>query len=234
MIEGMKLTITAGEALAAHRRVKISGATVIYADAGDIGIGTNEYAVASADQAVIRLDNAGGTVEMVAAAAVTAGADIYPAADGKISMTPSGPRIGKALAAATADGDVIECLYSVTFLEWLGKTFEEINDNKTLDQQDAGKVFYVTADAKTITLAATAMQLGPVTIINGGADAGVAVTISPNANDQILGPDLTGTANKDYINTKTTALRGDLVELVPDAADGYTVTRQIGTWAEEA
>lgn len=111
---------------------------------------------------------------------------------------------------------------------------EAISDNKTLDAQDTGKLFFVDTDAKTITLPAIADGYAGGMIINGGAFGTVAVTISPNANDMILGPDITGADNKDLINTKATAKRGDRVKLDLGDADGYVVTNLIGTWAREA
>jgi hypothetical protein len=50
----------------------------------------------------------------------------------------------------------------------------------------------------------------------------------------ILGPDITGADNKDLINTKATARRGDFVVLGGNDADGYAVQQLRGTWAREA
>lgn len=111
---------------------------------------------------------------------------------------------------------------------------ETLSANKTLDAQDTGKLFWVDTDAFTITLPAIADGLGGCVIVNGGAFGTVAVTISPAAADMILGPDITGADNKDLINTKATARRGDLVQLDLGDADGYVVTQMRGTWAREA
>ena len=54
------------------------------------------------------------------------------------------------------------------------------------------------------------------------------------AADMIKAPDVGGVDNKDYINTLATAKPGDRVELMYESANGYIVTRQIGTWAAEA
>lgn len=111
--EGQKKTLTSGEALATRRRVKLSGSTVIYADAGEDAIGVTEFAVANTTAVSIRLINASGTFEITASGAISAAAAIYGAADGKISATPSGPILGHAIEASTADGDLIEVvLYS--------------------------------------------------------------------------------------------------------------------------
>ena len=71
-------------------------------------------------------------------------------------------------------------------------------------------------------------------IANGGAYGAVAVTISPQAADMILGPDITGADDKDLINTKATARRGDFVVLGGNDADGYSVQALRGTWARQA
>lgn len=234
MLNEGPITITAGEALAKRRLVKPSGSSVIYADAGDEFIGVTEYAIASAAKGAIREKNQGGKFEVTAAAAITAGAMIYPAADGKVSMVPTGKAIGFALQAATAAGDIIEAVFAEIDARFAGLACEAVADNKTLDAQDVGKLFYVTADAKTITLPATVAGLGPIVIMNGGADAGVAVKVSPNANDKIMGPDVAGTDNKDQINTKTTAKRGDYIVITGDGANGWWISAKRGTWAEEA
>lgn len=111
---------------------------------------------------------------------------------------------------------------------------EAISANKTLDAEDTGKLLWVDTDAKTITLPAIADGYAGGLILNGGAFGTVAVTISPNAGDMILGPDITGADDKDLINTKATAKRGDLCKLDLGDADGYVVTNLSGTWAREA
>ncbi len=112
--------------------------------------------------------------------------------------------------------------------------YETISDNKTLDVQDNGKVFFVDTDAKTITLPAVATGL-VCTIVNIGAYGTVAVNISPAAADLIHAPDIAGTDDKDHINTKATAQRGDLCKLVGGlVATGYNVVDQKGVWAQEA
>lgn len=223
---------TAGEALARRRLVKLSGASAVYADAGDEFFGVTEYAIAIAAKGSIRNKLAGGTFEVTAAAAITAGKMIYPADDGKVSMTPAGKACGLAIEAATADGDLIEAILLDLDPQFANMTFEAVSDNLTLDVEDVGKVMLVTADAKTITLPATSAGLRFI-IMNGGADGTVAVNVSPQSDDKIMGPDITGTNNKDQINTQTTAERGDFIDILGGHADGYTILAVRGTWAEE-
>jgi len=102
----------------------------------------------------------------------------------------------------------------------------------TVDALDTGKVLFVTVDAKTITLPAVAGL--KIRVVNGGGYGLVLVTISPNANDGIKGPDMTATDDKDLLNTKATANRGDYVDLEYADATGWMVTAIKGTWAKEA
>ncbi len=111
---------------------------------------------------------------------------------------------------------------------------EAISLDKNLDAEDAGKLFWVDTDAKVVTLPAIATGLDGCMIVNGGSFGTVAVTLSPQAADMILGPDITGADNKDLINTKATAQRGDFVVIGGNDADGYAVQALRGTWAREA
>jgi hypothetical protein len=110
---------------------------------------------------------------------------------------------------------------------------ETKSDNYTVDAQDSGKIIYVDTDAKTITLPAVEAGI-QITVVNAGPFGTVAVTISPNAADMIEGADLTGADDKDIVNTKATAQRGDFVTLLGANADGWMVIAQRGTWAREA
>ena len=113
--EGIR-TFTAGEALAARRRVKIKAGTtttppeVVYSDAGEAYIGVTEYGVASGEKIAVRLRNYPGTFTVEVAGAVALRAALYGAADGKLDDTEAGSVQAIALEAATADGDHIEVL----------------------------------------------------------------------------------------------------------------------------
>ena len=111
--------------------------------------------------------------------------------------------------------------------------YETISGAKTLDIQDNGKVFFVDTDALVITLPAVATPVN-CTIVNIGAYGTIAVNVSPAAVDMIHAPDIAGTDNKDHINTKATAQRGDLVQLRTGDANGWVVSNQRGVWAQEA
>jgi hypothetical protein len=106
---------------------------------------------------------------------------------------------------------------------------EAISDNKTLDIEDNGKLFWVDTDAKVVTLPAVATPVNCV-LVNGGAFGAVFLKISPAAADKIQGPDLPGTDNTALGNTKATARRGDFVKLVTGDANGPIAAELRGTW----
>jgi len=103
----------------------------------------------------------------------------------------------------------------------------------TLAIADCGTIQDVATDSQVLTLPATAAGLH-FTIRNAGEDGAVLVTISPNSADKISGAGLTPQDNKDLLNTKATAKKGDYVKLLGDGVDGWVVTEMVGTWAREA
>lgn len=99
---------TAGEALIKYRRVKKSGANVIYADAGEVAIGVTMDNAANGASIFVKLFNDGGTFPCTAAGAIATNTAIYGANDGKISDTVSGEKLGTTNEASAADLDDIE------------------------------------------------------------------------------------------------------------------------------
>lgn len=116
---------------------------------------------------------------------------------------------------------------------WENRAFEVLTANKTLDAQDVGKVMCMNSDAKVVTLPATVAGMRFI-VANIAADGGALLSISPNANDKIMGPDIAGTDDKDQQNTKATQDRWDFMELVGDGTDGWFIEQYKGTWTEEA
>tara|TARA_R100001463_G_scaffold11656_1_gene32464 strand:+ start:5743 stop:6141 length:399 start_codon:yes stop_codon:yes gene_type:complete len=123
---------------------------------------------------------------------------------------------------------------------WNENYVQSITASSTLSAGDSGKVFTIATDALVITLPACEAGL-KFTFVNTGADGNNIITLSPQATDSIWGTitlagsvvDLGGVANKDLINTKGTAIKGDAVTLVSDGTDWY-VTASTGIWAAEA
>tara|TARA_R110000772_G_C13310310_1_gene440374 strand:- start:40986 stop:41411 length:426 start_codon:yes stop_codon:yes gene_type:complete len=123
----------------------------------------------------------------------------------------------------------------------LRKVVETLVDNKTLLAEDSGKEFEIGTDAKVITLPATKKGL-VYRVRNIGADGNNTVTLSPVAADKIIGSISNAAADsvsagandKDIINTKATANRGDWIELTGDGVDGWYISGGVGIWASEA
>jgi hypothetical protein len=113
-VDGTK-TFTATEALAAHRRVKLtsgSGTHVEYADKANDFVGVTQDHAALGEAVPVKLKRGhAGTVEIEAGIVTTAGATLYGADDGKVSTVSSGAdKFGVGLEAASGDGAVIEAL----------------------------------------------------------------------------------------------------------------------------
>jgi hypothetical protein len=102
--EGKK-TFIAGEALAEKRNVRIKAGTittppeVVYADAGEDGIGVTEFAVAKDEPVTVKLWSDSGTfeVEVIVGAAINRGTELYSANDGKLCDTSTGSLVAVAL-----------------------------------------------------------------------------------------------------------------------------------------
>ena len=124
-----------------------------------------------------------------------------------------------------------------------GYLVEILTDDKTFDIGDSGKVFGIATDAKTLTLPLIdADTLGiEITVVNTGADGNNIITIAPNALDAIVGTIANaaadsvsaGAVDKDFVNTKTTANKGDRITLVAIAETEWYIADGVGIWASE-
>lgn len=159
---------------------------------------------------------------------------VYATDDDTFTMSPIGSSFIGFVHRWVSSGKAIVVFDADNFADPYGaySKREVISANKTLDIEDNGKLFWVDTDAVVISMPAVATPVNCV-IVNGGSFGAVAVSISPVAADKMQGPDLPGTDNKDLINTKATARRGDLAQLVTGDANGPLVSRLVGTWATE-
>lgn len=115
-----------------------------------------------------------------------------------------------------------------------GNVIHELKSaNYTVDAEDAGKVLWVDTDAVVITLPAVG-GINSVTVANAAAYGVSGVAISPNASDMIEGADITAADDKDLINTKATAQRGDYAVIFDGDANGWCCIERKGTWARQA
>lgn len=132
-----------------------------------------------------------------------------------------------------------------------------VTASTTLTKDNDGQIIAIGTDALVMTLPAVGATTAPagttITFLNIGADGNNIITISPNASDAIFGSlsasagsnaDATtadglvskasGTDNKDWVNTKATANKGDRVTLVSDGSTGWFIVDGVGIWASEA
>ena len=116
-------------------------------------------------------------------------------------------------------------------------TLTTTQDIKT---NDAGVEFNIATDAKVMTLPTiTAENIGAeFTFRNTGADGNNIITISPAATDAIHGTIAAvssgGVDNKDWINTKASANKGDWCTLKAVSLTDWYITGGDGVWASEA
>jgi len=113
-----------------------------------------------------------------------------------------------------------------------GLTAETISANQTLDKGDTGKVLQVTTDSKVITLD-TIGTTGIAVRVSCAAAYGISIiTITPTTVG-IGAPGLTAADTKNLVLTKTTANRGDYVDLIYGDPTGWVAQKMVGTWAKE-
>jgi len=97
---------------------------------------------------------------------------------------------------------------------------------------DSGKTFTSETDGVVFTLPSIAIG-NTVTFVNNAVDGVADLTISPAAADGITYAG-SSTDNKDLINTKATAKRGDFVTLASlDGTVAWQVVDARGIWAKE-
>jgi len=112
-----------------------------------------------------------------------------------------------------------------------GLTAETVSANKTLDNQDTGKVLFIDTDGVTITAPAVAAMA--FRLVNAGAYGTVGWDFAPNANDLVIYKDSSGTDNHGLENTKATACRGDYLDIEYGDATGWIVRKSLGTFADK-
>lgn len=211
--------------------------------AGDLFAG---FAVAKADNSSgaaaainVEVEKTGQVQLSVSGAVITdVGQPVYATDDDTFVFLPTGGVfIGFVKRFVSSGVVVVEYdagVFKDPYLELsVGGVYETLSaSTKTLDIQDNGKVFFVTVDS-VVTLPAVATPV-TATLVCMGAYGTVQISVDPNTNDKIHAPDIAGTNDKDHINTKATAQRGDYVTIgsVGDA-DGPAVIAQRGTWAQE-
>lgn len=155
--EGGIRSYVAGEALEAYRRVRLnSSGQVVYADANEHHIGTTTDAQPTSGAMVaVKMKNYPGTRKMVAAGAITSGAKVYGAADGKVNDAEAGlgPCVGTALEAADS-GSVFEV---DPVAPAAALAYSNVADSAQVENTTT-----VTAFDKSHTIPASELQVGDV------------------------------------------------------------------------
>lgn len=170
-----------------YSRVKQTAAGVDVAGADDVTFGSAMRAGYAPDatrnnfqeQISVKMANAPGTHFAIANAAITAGAEFEGAADGEIAPLAGGKAVGKAIEAATADGDVIEVVYYPEVSTGL-ETLADPGDAGAIAPVKGSYVELVTAGAETRTLSdpTSAGVSLVITMLTDGGD-GVVTAASP-------------------------------------------------------
>lgn len=159
---------------------------------------------------------------------------VYASDDDTFSLSPvGGTFIGFLHRYVSAGVGIVQFDVSNHVDPFLGWTHELKSGNYTVDAEDNGKFIWVDTDAVVITMPGIE-GIARLRIGNIAAYGVSGVAVSPGGTDMIEGPDITAADNKDIINTKATAARGDYIELNYGDANGYAVVQKIGVWAREA
>jgi predicted RecA/RadA family phage recombinase len=108
---GFKAFTVGATAITAGARVQLSSGVLVAAAApngSSIGVAIADGPIGGT--VTVKLNNAAGTHDMLAAGAINAGAPVFPAADGKVASATTGGNlaIGIALESTTGDGQRIE------------------------------------------------------------------------------------------------------------------------------
>lgn len=144
--------------------------------------------------------------------------------------------------------------FSNPVLRQKGFGFETLTASRTFTEGDSGGVFAIATDSLVMTLPLIATQnMGmKLTFINTGADGNNILTIASNSSDAFHGGVVTSTGgnadattsetllgwasgalDKDFVNTKTTANKGDFVIIRAVALTHWQIIGGAGTWKSQ-
>ena len=184
-------TGTSYEAIAIHLRVKLDSSGLVAIAGVEAGIGTiRDTVLAASALCTVVPNNIEGTRIMVADGVIAAGADVYPAASGKVTATVQGRRIGKAVVASATDGDWIEVQpmsEDANNLESAGAANALTGATMTITAAMCKRGVVTTSHSTTATVVLPAGKVGmEVTITKIDSNA-AAHTIDPDGAELIQG-----------------------------------------------
>jgi hypothetical protein len=220
-----------GLARALQSTDRFGGFAVQTADAGAVNSisAFSPYAatvVEVVDEGMIELSVSGATI-------TDTGLPVYATDDDTFSLSPvGGVFVGIARRYVSAGVMVVEFDADEMLDPYAGWRHTLKSANYTADATDTGTWIWVDTDAVVITLPAVE-GINFLRVGNLGSYGTVGVSVSPNASDMIEGPGITAADDKDLINTKATAQRGDWIEIANGDANGWSAKFK-GTWARQA
>lgn len=207
---GPTLSVTAGGAISPEARVLFGGSTVAAAGVVQDHGTLRDTANASGDVVALKPPIREGSTIMIADGAITAGANVYPAASGKVTATVQGRRIGIAMGAASADGDWIEVLrlpYDADDLEASGVR-ALTGATMTITAAMCKRGIVTTSHSTTAAVNLPAGKVGmEVTITKIDSNA-AAHTITPDGSEKIQGASTLATVDAQW-DTVTLRYSGD-------------------------
>jgi len=219
-------TYTTASAVSMYRLVSLdSSGTVAHTGVGASPFGVAVRDAASGDPVGVRFVNAPGTFKLVAAGAITRGAQIFSAAAGKVSATQEGMPRGIALEAAAADGDVIECamMQRSALMPVINKTADA-----SIVEAESGCVFSNLGASGTITLSLpTGVAAG--THFYFVVSAAQRIQIDPGASDAIYAAGAKQADGKYYWADD----EAESILLVANSANDWYALFEKGTWTIE-
>jgi len=176
-----------------------------------------------------------GTAKLSVSGAVITdvGAPVYATDDDTFVFLPTGGVFIGFVKKFVSSGIVEVQFDSINYGDpWAGRLAETLaGPTKTLAITDSGKVMCVTGDC-VVTVPAYTVNLDTI-VLNCGAYSTVKISIDPDSGSLVQGPNLAGTTDKDLINTKATAQRGDYVRLKGGDTGGFIAAELKGVWATE-
>lgn len=203
--------------------------------------------------AELRVDNTGGaaaakrvrvisrgkielTISGVELQDVAAQSPVYASDDDTFSLSPAaGQFVGFVSRYVTTDTAIVTFDAERLRDPWANYPVrEEITGTKTLDAEDTGKLFCVTAaaDADQITLPAVATGVADVVFLAVGGYGTTAMLFDTDNVDGVILQDIAAGDGKTLTLTKATQRRGDFLHILGAEADGYLAKRR-GTFVRE-
>jgi hypothetical protein len=167
---------------------------------------------------------------------VAAQSPVYASDDDTFSLSPAaGQFVGFVSRYVTTDTAIVAFDAERMRDPWANYPIrEEITGTKTLDAEDTGKLFCVTAaaDADQITLPAVATGVADVVFLAVGAFGSTAMLFDTDNADGVILADIAAGDGKTLTLTKATQRRGDFLHILGAEADGYLAKRK-GTFVRE-